>query len=175
MQKVGDDPAVDNWKEPPETRHAGHRPASRLGADALRKRFCDSVCPILQLTTDAVVPMRLKSLALASIVPVVLAAAPGIASAQRVFVRCRDDSSCIRDRDIADRARERAFRARDEAREELRSRLRSAARLRQLDAADRARENAFRARIRADERRDRARELRDDRRYDRPGRYRVRW
>lgn len=119
--------------------------------------------------------MRLKSLALASIVPVLLAFAPGVATAQRVYVRCRDESACIRDRDIADRARERAFRDRDEARESARLRVRAAARLRQLDAADRARDNAFRARIRAEERRDRARELREDRRYDRPGRYRVRW
>jgi hypothetical protein len=123
--------------------------------------------------------MRLKLLALASIVPVALMFAPRHAQAQRTYVRCRgDQSACIYDRDIADRSRDRALRAREEARENARfarDRVRDSARFRQLDAADRARDNAFRARIRADEQRERARELRDRRRYDRPDHYRVRW
>lgn len=137
--------------------------------------------------------MRLKSLAFASIIPVVLAVVPRAAEAQRTGIRCRDTSACIVDDDVARFARERAVRIRAEAldrarfareeaqaraaaaRADARWRARDAAGFRQRDAADRARENARRARIRAEEQRDRARDARDARRYDRPGRNRIRW
>jgi hypothetical protein len=111
--------------------------------------------------------MRLRFLALASILPVALAAVPGTAQAQRTNIRCRERSACIADNDVARLARERALRIRDDAQ--------SRARDRHLAAADRARETAFRARMRAEEQRERARELRETRRFDRPRAHRVRW